>query len=346
LRAALGARKVARGRRVRRVLFRAIAMRGLVALHGVRRRIGRRVVMVMRVHRDGLTGSAQSGRRGSSTASGLNVRRASSTASAPNARHASLTVNALNARRASSTVSAPNAHRAVSQRVSEASERLVAKAPAALRAVLRATARRAALKASGQHASPATKAPAARHLAHRVALEAQTMPAAQPARAPAAASTPVRVENARDTTNVESRVNVARPSARALAQAAAVPTSAARSSGHRATKAHAEAHQVAAKVARLPVSAMFPSAASVLSPRPSSVRTEIAPNARRARIVEHEHLPHAGSAIGRHAQNIRSVRRAPANQRAPSAVKDPLRPRPPRIAAIATMRPARYGCRS
>jgi hypothetical protein len=244
------------------------------------------------------------------------------------------------------TVSAPNAHRAVSQRVSEASERLVAKVPTALRAVLRATARRAALKASGQHASPATKAPAARHLAHRVALAAQTMPAAQPARAPAAASTPVPVENARDTTNVESRANVARPSARALAQAAAVPTSAARSSGHRATKAHAEAHQVAAKVARLPVSAIFPRVASVRSPRPSSVRTEIAPNARRARIVEHEHLPHAGSAIGRHAQNIRSVRRAPANPRAPSAVKDPLRPRPPRIAAIATMPPARYGCRS
>ena len=302
--------------------------------------------------------SALSVRRGSSTASELNVRRASSTVNGPNARHASLTVSALNvrrasltvsvpnARRASSTVNVPNAHRAVSQRVSEASERLVAKVPTALRAVLRATARRAALKASGQHASPATKAPAARHLAHRVALAAQTMPAAQPARAPAAASTPVPVENARDTTNVESRVNVARPSARPLAQAAAVPTSAARSSGHRATKAHAEAHQVAAKVARLPVSAMFPSAASVLSPRPSSVRTEIAPNARRARIVEHEHLPHAGSAIDRHAQNIRSVRRAPANQRAPSAVKDPLRPRPPRIAAIATMPPARYGCRS
>lgn len=266
--------------------------------------------------------------------------------SAQSVRRASSTASGLNVRRASSTVNGPNAHRAVSQRVSEASERLVATAPAALRAVLRATARRAALKASGQHASPATKAPAARHLAHRVALAAQTMPAAQPARAPAAASTPVPVEKARDTTNVESRANVARPSARALAQAAAVPTSAARSSGHRATKAHAEAHQVAAKVARLPVSAMFPSAASVLSPRPSSVRTEIAPNARRARIVEHEHLPHAGSAIGRHAQNIRSVRRAPANQRAPSAVKDPLRPRPPRIAAIATMPPARYGCRS
>lgn len=278
--------------------------------------------------------SAQSVRRGSSTASELNVRRAS------------LTVSVPNARRASSTASAPNAHRAVSQRVSEASERLVAKVPTALRAVLRATARRAALKASGQHASPATEAPAARHLAHRVALATQTMPAAQPARAPAAASTPVPVENARDTTNVESRVNVARPSARALAQAAAVPTSAARSSGHRATKAHAEAHQVAAKVARLPVSAIFPRVASVRSPRPSSVRTEIAPNARRARIVEHEHLPHAGLAIGRHAQNIRSVRRAPANQRAPSAVKDPLRPRPPRIAAIATMPPARYGCRS
>lgn len=309
LRAAPAARKAVHGRRVLKVLFRAIAMR-VVALHGGRRRIGRRVATGIRLHRGGLRGSV------------------------------------LSARHASSTANAPNAHRAASQQVTVASGRLVAKVPVAPRAVLRETAHRGALKASGPHVLAAMKALAARPLTHRVARVAQTTPAAPPPRALAAASIPARVESAPDATNAKRRANAAHLSARALAPAAAVPTNATRSTGRRATKVHAGARLAAAMPARLQVSAVRPGAASARSPRQSSVRTEIAPNARRARIVEHEHLPHAGSAIGRHAQNIRSVRRAPANPRAPSAVKDPLRPRPPRIAAIATMPPARYGCRS
>jgi hypothetical protein len=382
LRVALAAPKAAHGRRERKVLFRAIAMRVLVALHGVRRRIGRRAVMVMRERRDGLRASVVSVRRGSLMVNALNVLHASSTANAPNVRHASSTVSAPNVRRASSTANALNAHhassmanalnarRAVSQQVTVASEHLVAKVPVALRAVLRVTARRGALKARGPRVLPATKARAVRPLVHRVARVAQTTPAAPPPRALAAASTPARVENARETTNLESRVNVARLSARALAPAAAAPTSAARSTGRRATKAHV-APQPDAKGARPQVSAPRPSAASARSPRPSSVHTEIAPNARRARIVEREHLPHAGSAIGRRAQNIRTalpapaghaatttpppaaasppnalVRRAPTSRRVPSAVKNPLRGRLPQIAAIATTPPARCACRS
>ena len=348
-------------------------MRVLVALHGVRRRIGRRAVMVMRERRDGLRASVVSVRRGSLRVNAPNVRHASSTVSAPNVRRASSTANALNAHHASSMANALNARRAVSQQVTVASEHLVAKVPVALRAVLRVTARRGALKARGPRVLPATKARAVRPLVHRVARVAQTTPAAPPPRALAAASTPARVENARETTNLESRVNVARLSARALAPAAAAPTSAARSTGRRATKAHV-APQPDAKGARPQVSAPRPSAASARSPRPSSVHTEIAPNARRARIVEREHLPHAGSAIGRRAQNIRSVRtalpapaghaatttpppaaasppnalvrRAPTSRRVPSAVKNPLRGRLPQIAAIATTPPARCACRS
>ena len=345
-------------------------MRVLVALHGVRRRIGRRAVMVMRERRDGLRASVVSVRRGSLRVNAPNVRHTSSTVSAPNVRRASSTANALNAHHASSMANALNARRAVSQQVTVASEHLVAKVPVALRAVLRVTARRGALKARGPRVLPATKARAVRPLVHRVARVAQTTPAAPPPRALAAASTPARVENARETTNLESRVNVARLSARALAPAAAAPTSAARSTGRRATKAHV-APQPDAKGARPQVSAPRPSAASARSPRPSSVHTEIAPNARRARIVEREHLPHAGSAIGRRAQNIRTalpapaghaatttpppaaasppnalVRRAPTSRRVPSAVKNPLRGRLPQIAAIATTPPARCACRS
>ena len=319
----------------------------VVALHGGRRRIGRRVATGIRLHRGGLRGSV------------------------------------LSARHASSTANAPNAHRAASQQVTVASGRLVAKVPVAPRAVLRETAHRGALKASGPHVLAAMKALAARPLTHRVARVAQTTPAAPPPRALAAASIPARVESAPDATNAKRRANAAHLSARALAPAAAVPTNATRSTGRRATKVHAGARLAAAMPARLQVSAVRPGAASARSPRQSSVRTEIGPNAPRARTVERGHRPHAGSAIAPRAQNIRnarialraacgasalpapagraatttplpaaaslpgvSVRRAPARRRVPSAVKNPLRARLRHIAATARTPPAPCGCRS
>ena len=181
--------------------------------------------------------------------------------------------------------------------------------------------RRAALKANAENATVVS----GQHASHVMTVRARP-PAVLVARA----------ERTR-------RAGAAHPSVPALAPTAQAPSRAARSTGHRATKARAGVRQAGATAGATNVR-LRTNAASARSPHPSSVPTAIARSALRATTAAREHLPHAGSAIGRPAQSVRSApiaafgaivplahaRRAAATTPLPAAASASTRERPAR----------------
>lgn len=206
-------------------------MRAAAALHGVRRRIGRRAATRQAARREGLRVNVVSVRR---AVKALLVRRV-----APRA-------IGLSAHRADLKVIGPSAHRD-------------AKVSPAHRAAPRANvlnARRAAKvlrvhlavpKAIGPNARRAVKAPAARHAALKATVasgrhvsRAMTVRVVRPPVAPG--------DRAEQTTHA---VPAAHPSGPALALTAQAPSRAARSTGRRATKARGGVRPAAATSVRL-----------------------------------------------------------------------------------------------